>query len=1277
MGLNNMGLGFVFGAIDKGLTKGAEMAQKSITGVGDAVNGVKSASSGVGSMLASAFRLPDFGQAIGTINQFASDMKITTTQHEAYGVMADKVTQKVTAGFDLTSKEGKKMRRDISGVAFALNMDIGSVADSYKALKQSQIDVTKIGFKSFKEFQQFAEVTGLDVKKFSATMAGLKKQFKLTDEDIKDMLETGTGIGRTFGLGTEAIQGMVDTTAMLQEEAAGMFQTMGRDKTKKFIQDTQILAGAFLKAGHTAEEAQQLSRGLGQSLMKGVQGIRSLYAGIEGMTDLPQVAQTLTENFGTAEDAFQLLQDSPLEFMKKMSGVVSVIKKTSKEPEKDLLRFSQQMTQAFGPGVTNMIVHGMEDSMGSIQALEKDIASGKLKNGLHDIAAAHRDGRTMAERFSLAQDLFRTNLKHLNKELMTDSEFLGKYKKATALALKEMEPMASGNGIVAQATRMMINFSNFGIGGMISTLHPLGPALVSLAQQFGPILQALPGLLGVVKALASPLTIVVGGVYLLAKYFKDSAAGGSEFTGMVDSMVKKIPAVIDKVVGEIVKIMPKVFEMFSVVADKVSGWVKLIDWNKVGAALVSGFGSVIGSLAKLAGPLLNVMGNLMSSVFQAMAGMNWASVGVFMMDIGKQLFVLLAKGLIAAAKGLQWITAALANVNWNTVGAALAKGAAMVAGLMVVVAWEVLKALPNLVVATFKAALGIIKGLWDLTVNYLDKKLGGFAIVVKTILFGIATAMGVLAAGWVAGWVAMQAVAIGVFIKTAAWAVTFWAAVLGPIALVVAAVAGIGYAVYKLVTDFEGAKKAVFGFFSGIGSSIKNFFTGAKAEVKKAADDIVKITEDAQRRAVSNFTQPYKQIVQELEFGNNRAKIAADKNVNVAKFVSDSYIYYTNKWAGNDSLAMEKLKPQFQDMFKSRFQTISNGYAQEMSALKNNTSLTIVEYEAAAKKIGEKYGAMRKEITDVIASSSQELARGAETDVALVGDRLDKLDARVAETAKVTESKAEQMARGVSDVFNVTESEANDLLKSLMGVDPKIFQKDVEKIRSVYVKFLNATVAEGVKLLVVTRTQFSMFLAEQLKFWSSMESFVNQFVVKTESALSKFWKGVILQTSAQMTLLALVIRQMSDRLHGMVADVNLMMILTGEDKIMQWAVTVVNALQRAFMGKGNPFDAALSAAARNASAFMDSIAEKRGSLGNVTMKYESTTSQSERNDAMLSLVGAVNRPAWSEDLIADLQMQNAELTKRLDALILVTSGKKTAAEAEKIVREGQNGRNLE
>ena len=796
MAMNFMGLGFTFGAEDKGFGK-------QVTGANKAFETMQKSIAGIGMVAAKALKMPSLAPAMSLVQTMSNDTKITTTQLEAFGVQAHKVTSAGLAGLNMTTKEFKKAKGEVSSVAFAMNMDIGTVTQSMVALKQSGVDVTKIGFKSFSQFQKFMSVTGADATEFAANVARMRNQFGMTDDQIKEMITTTAAMGKKLNMGKQAVSGMSETIKIMTTEGAQFFAEWSDKEINRYVQGTTRIAGAMLKMGMTADEAQKASQDLTRSMIKGRAGMAEMFSGLQ--TDMPEAMESLTQHFGSVDQAFEMLKSSPEEFIAKMSKVSKNVQDVAYQQTKSMSqfagmtdeqlknneefnaalatntrkmtdRFTAQMSSAFGPEVANLINKGygtMEEVIASTQ--------GEMKGGetvIDSYASKYSDGRTMAERFAIAEDRLYTRLKKVHG-VMSDTEFLKEYQKQTTTLYQTMDGLAKKGGPVGKATQMMIEFANFGVGVVLGKMiepPDIGLALGALIKKFGPLMTYLPGITAAFKALMSPITLVAAAIAGLYFVIKDLQKGADS---IIRPWIEKFKQQLPELLGMIGTFITTAFEA---VVNAIIFIFDNVPWEKVGETIGKGLQKAF----ELALVLLVKAVDLTMRLLKWFVNIDWAAVG-------KKVGGLLADAFVIALK----------------------------------LAGEVIMRLPELVYKAVVGAFKLVMGLIDGIVAKLSERfpyLAGLFKIIGMSLKGIAAVlMGYVVVSLAATLASAIATAVG------------WIAAWAPIILTIAA---IGLALYGIYKAFEYIIKGVKWLVGKIVDGFK-WLVGALKGAAKAVWDVI------------------------------------------------------------------------------------------------------------------------------------------------------------------------------------------------------------------------------------------------------------------------------------------------------------------------------------------------------------------------------------------------------------------------------------------------------
>lgn len=730
-----MGLGVNFASQDKGL-KGS--LTDVTAGVSNLTQSIVDASMASAKMV---FKPPNFGPALSLAGQLANDVKVTTTYFEAYGVQVNKVTNETMAGLNLTSAEFQKKQRQVSKTAFQMNIDVGTVTDSMVALTQAGVDVGKLGFKSFTEYQKFVTVTGADSKALAGTFAAMREQLGYTEEDIGTLLRQQSALGRKFDRGREAVAGFAGTMELVLQHAARFPETFGKEQVARFVKGTEITAGALMKLGAPAAEATQTAQKLGEQLMAGQGQMQSVFGGVS--TELGDQASLFFEYFGSAEDAFKMLESSPDQFIETMGKTFSTLEKSGKVSSGQLDRIRVMMSNTYGTGVLRA-VQNYDKLSSSLNEGRKEM--GLVTDEFGNVAKRQKDGRTQAERFNLIQDRMITQWKKLHG-VMSDQKFNAIYRKQTKQLTASLSNLAKNDGPVGKATQLFMNFRSHGIGGTLAAGSKFGFMLSEMGKQFGPILQVVPGVTSAMKALASPMMLVAGGLAAVYYGAQDLAKGeASLLKPILERMAKEAPQIIDKVK----KVFTTIFSVVKKIA--VSVW-NMIDWNAVLSILKDALSYVMDLSVKFAFYMLGLTGRFVDYLRN--------------------------------------------DVDWGKVGNVLGEGLAYVAVLALGFFWQVIKKIPGLIVDVFKMAVPLALGILDGFVegvserfSYLRVPMEALGVLIKVLLIGAFAALAVSAGAAAIGVIAHFSTMVAqVIILAKMAAVAFYTAF--PIAAVVAGIASI------------------------------------------------------------------------------------------------------------------------------------------------------------------------------------------------------------------------------------------------------------------------------------------------------------------------------------------------------------------------------------------------------------------------------------------------------------------------------------------------------
>lgn len=829
MGLNFLGLGFSLGAQDKGLAAAIKDTSSGLMDISKSVVGIGLAS------MKMIIKPPDFGPSIGLAQTLANDVKLTTTGMEAFGVAASKATSAGLAGLNLTDKEFRKAQGSIASTAFSMNTDVGAVTKSFAALQQAGVDVKKVGFKSFEQYQKFIEVTGADSTAFAASLGTMSKQMGMSDDAVRDSVTAVASIGKKFNIGREAVAGMAATVKILNENSNLLPQNWSPAKMGKFLKGTTVVAGALTSIGYSADEAMAASQGLTKGLLAGNKGMADLYAGVK--SELPQAFSVMTENFGDANKAFEMLQEDPQQFMLKMGDMVKKVNGMNLKPEA-MNRFRSQMESTFGPEIMATFT---KQGFGKLEPALKSAGDAMKDQGkvVDQLASKYQDGRTYAERFAIVQDQMHTALKKI-PGVMADGVYLDKYRQQTKGLVAEMTNLAGKGGIVGKATTMLIEFANRGVGGALAAHTKWGLALSEGIKLMQPMLQYLPAMKMAFTALASPIGIVVGALAGLYFLFKDLAKGKDSIVGpMLKKFAAEAPQFYQKVVdfakdifktvydvlskvdwGSVIKTVSDAFmTIFSTVHDVIFDVLNKIDWNKVGQVL----GVILSKAADIAASMLRSTIKFAEKILQWLGDVDWGNVGDKLMG-----YIL---------KAVDPIVDAIGAIFMN---------------------------LPTIVYKAINGMVDLLVGALSRIEDYLVKKFPEAAKPIVFIVEMLKAAVKIVGGG--------LKLAFDIVWETLK---KIW----GLISSIGSAIATVAGGIKDAASWASNMAGKVSGFFSGIGSSISNFFSGSSSMSDKTMNDMVK-QQQAMLDTIRNNTA----------VAMKRAKDARDADLRTHGVATDGYV---------------------------------------------------------------------------------------------------------------------------------------------------------------------------------------------------------------------------------------------------------------------------------------------------------------------------------------------------------------------------------------------------
>jgi hypothetical protein len=1021
--MNFLGLGFNFGAQDKGLADSLKTTTSGLADIGKSVTQIGLSSAKM------AFKPPNFGPAIGQAQSLAGDMKLHTTMLEAYGVQAGKVSSAGLSGLNKTSTEMKKLKGLVSSTAFSMNTDLGGVTNSVVALTQAGIDVNKkfMGFKSFKQFQKVIEVTGADATKTAAAMSTLKNQYGMNEKAIGSLMKKNLALGRKMNIGRESMQGFGDSIKFLSDNATKLGDSFDQEAMEKYVLGTTRMQGGLVAAGASAADAAASTRKMNEMLIGGQQGMKALFAGVD--KDLAPGVQALTEHFGGVDKAFEMMKDSPDKFAQEMAGAMKSVREVTDDP-KAFDRFNTQMTGLFGPGMMKGVDKG-SDAM--LEAFKKTEKLGDGASAFDDVAKAQHDGRTAAERFQIAQDRLLTKMKKI-EGVMSDQTYLKKYKENTDALYKSLNKTAKKGGPLGKMTTMMIEMRTKGIGGALASHSKYGMALAEMSNQMQPVIRALPGLAAAFAALASPVVLVAGAIAGLYFLFKDLEKGeNSVVRPWIDKLKKSGPAIKKAVVGVFTEAIGVISKVLKYVVDK-------IDFTAVGEVL----GVVLENAAKLSLTIFAAAFDLGEKLLTGIGNLPWGAIGK---KIGYYLAAAFDVALTAVIKVVKKIPAILIKAVTVAVKAVIGLLSGIEEYLVkkfpkaakpIMFVFFILKSLVKIIGVALKLAVKIVVGVFKVGWAIIKGAIQAVVWVVEKVI-GAVKAVGE-AASFVAGKVKGF---FGGIASVASGALSSMGGVLG----------GIGDAVGGLFSSTEKKAKVHKKSMAQIAQeqmaaiqlkidkgkadqigSLKELKNASSSQVRKLAQDMLdsgqkvvtvegKIIEAA--KSVTQYVGKGTGEVKKMVYEANQLRFA---NIQLDPFIEaraefDKMNKAQKDLLKNENYSSEKFEEGWQNR-KARLKEFQDQYGVSMGAVSNADKYISSQLAINKKMFSEVTGASKGYRASLMANQDQ-LAKNAGETFLLISKQL--------ESKKISKEQANEQFAALEQSVEASRALALEVKPILQG----------------------------------------------------------------------------------------------------------------------------------------------------------------------------------------------------------------------------------------------------
>jgi hypothetical protein len=591
-----VGVGFLVGAKDDGATDTFDDVSESTDRLADAADRagneaprsiglVQRALQGLTAINVShiADTLDNLAERAGT------GIGAQSTALESFGVQFAQTYRAATAGMGRAGEIVGEMRRQVSGVAYSLQISAEQLLQPITQLASHGRRLEDFGI-SVRDLGGAIQAGFIDAGNFGQVLTELTNSFGLSEERAGGLLDRITAIGEQFGVGQDAVRGF-PTALEAMRPILSRFPEMGQDV--EGLTESVIRLGMGIQTATGTDTRTAISQSaeafsqLGEMRM----GLQDLVTGLQ--TEMPNALTEMAIGLGSWDEAMQMATDSPTRFVTSLAGAMSTMDRANPLYE----RLRSTLNQ-FGTGF-QVLTNGTERSMAALEAMNQPL--GEVEGSFGRVSrAASGSTRTFSENLELMQDAFQTRLNSIGRRQMPD--FVNRQREAYRNVGDTIAKFASDQGPLGMLTRGFLRVRTFGlVQGLLPQLGVLGEGFGEAFNQAGPFLHTMNQLgagpigrgitsmfskvFGWVRTLgpaflrvAGPIGLVAGAGYLLIRYWD------------------RLPGLLDNLQGY----LNRAGQWFSSIGERFMSWVKSIDWAKAGREAVDRlFSAISGTITAL------------------------------------------------------------------------------------------------------------------------------------------------------------------------------------------------------------------------------------------------------------------------------------------------------------------------------------------------------------------------------------------------------------------------------------------------------------------------------------------------------------------------------------------------------------------------------------------------------------------------------------------------------------------------------------------------------
>ena len=548
-GLNFMGLGFSFGAEDKGLSR----MQRDVDSGFLKITGT-------------------LEQLATVASKFSTTGMNLTTGLEASRTAWDKSVRSTLVGAGIMGEELKKARREAMGLAEGLNISGTAAAESVVAFKRSS-DVFKAMKVDAKELAKFQEAFGVKSLELADITKRLTGEMKLAPDAAADLM----GKIIDSGQATEDVAGQFsffkDNIDLISRASAAGFTD-----TKKFAEGMLSTSKALFKMGLDSKTARASTVSLSEAMIDSQEAMHGLRSGTnKDIGPLLKEMSIVRQDLGSA---FDTMKEGPEGFTKGMGQVFAQMVKFKKGNVTEALDFfSARMSKVLDPKTAASFKNVFKNMAASGEQFDPNTFGDKfalVAKSMKDMnKEGFRTGRTTEQWMKLYEEQFVVKFRNITgagNELMHEN---GKALRKYGGLLKGM---AKADGPVGSFMTKMSEMHSIGASALLpksmrGVAHTMGlmieqtvPLIKNLEDLGFTSLSLTSGFKGTGLAMAGTAFMIAAEEEKIRQALKKSGKSTQDVAAIHEEALKRTSAAISgwvdeglKSIGSFIDGLPQLF----------------------------------------------------------------------------------------------------------------------------------------------------------------------------------------------------------------------------------------------------------------------------------------------------------------------------------------------------------------------------------------------------------------------------------------------------------------------------------------------------------------------------------------------------------------------------------------------------------------------------------------------------------------------------------------------------------------------------------------------